>query len=82
MTICPHRLGQEAVIYGLGRLDDWHGCQQGNHEPARGNVRRGDAREPLRGGFCRHLFDEQSVPALAGEMFGPYQNRYLRLSGS
>ncbi len=100
VTICPNRLGQEAVIYGLGHLNGWvaanratmnrrvgmfvekmHGSR---YEVASAGAYFAYVRHPFEGApsrvVARRLFDEQSVLALAGEMFGPDQDRYLRLA--
>ena len=100
LTICPNRLGQEAALYGLGRLEGW--VEENRRAASR---RIGEftktaggrpyevasagghfvyVRHPFEGAPAREvaqrLYDEQAVLALSGDMFGPGQDRYLRLA--
>lgn len=100
VTICPNRLGQEAVLYGLAHLDDWvaanrstmnrrvrmfaEAMRYSTFDVVSAGAYFAYVRHPFEGvpsrKVARRLFDEQSVLALAGEMFGPDQDRYLRLA--
>ena len=100
LTICPNRMGQEAALYGLRRLEGW---VAGNRALIDRRISRFGAamrdsayrvvssgayfayvRHPFGGEsgrrVARRLFEEQAIVALAGEMFGPGQEGYLRLA--
>ncbi|HVS12390.1 MAG TPA: aminotransferase [Thermoanaerobaculia bacterium] len=103
VAICPPRLGQEAALFGLERLDGW---REENRREMSGRVevfrRRLDEesqarfevaaagayfaylRHPFSGEgsrtVARRLAREQGLLTLAGEMFGPGQERFLRVA--
>jgi aspartate/methionine/tyrosine aminotransferase len=103
VAICPPRLGQEAALFGLERLEAWRERNRleltgrvdvfrrllGEEPEARFGIAAAGAyfaylRHPFAGegsrSVARRLAREHGVLALAGEMFGPGQEPYLRVA--